>query len=334
MATGDKRKFPTAHTGLDYARLTTTLAGSKLQKDNNSAYQTIQGIIDGTRKFQGFLEGKFDQTDSDLTRLFQAVTLITAELQERNSTKYSISLSNTTSQTLSDSSLTLCTFDKTIYDDGLMLVDDNTIQVHANAQFIITGRIRFAAADTGIRRVQIHLNGKRQFSSEFSALADEVITPFAGIIECLDGDLITLYSYQENGGDLAIIPSIQVCRLTFINMGSGRNLIEGSAGTSGDGGGGGGGSGDDDGTCSADTPPPSGPTFYVNILNAHNPGRCWNTTTLAAAEADFNALNYWYQRSSGGVIRGRLFYPTPTSFDTYADTNRPDGGWGWFPHGL
>lgn len=322
-----KPKKPQA--GMDYARLTTTLATSKVQSTNNELHQTIQGLIDGARQFEGFLEGRYNDLNANLSRLFLSVDLILAELTERDSTKYSVSVSNSDTQSLPDSTIQTCSYNITVYDDGLMFDGTDTLQINANAQWLICGRILFPSG-TGIRRVAIYLNGKRQFSTEFASLDTEVIMPYVGIIEALEGDLVTVSAYQESGGALDIIPSLQMTRLTFVNRGSGRNLIENDNGT-GTGGGGGGGTG---GCNNATVPPPQGPTFYTDILAAHSAPNCWNVDTLAAAESDFNALNYWYQRDSSGNIRGRLFYPTPTSYGQYVDTNRPDGGWGWFQHGF
>ena len=74
-----------AKTGPDYARLKSALAASKLQKDNNSAYQSIAGLIDGVRKFQGFVSGVFDTVNGSLSSLFETVTnllLRVAELED------------------------------------------------------------------------------------------------------------------------------------------------------------------------------------------------------------------------------------------------------------
>lgn len=54
---------------IDYSKLKSTLANSKIQKDNNALYQSILGLINSTQEFQGTTETDFSGVNSSLGEL-------------------------------------------------------------------------------------------------------------------------------------------------------------------------------------------------------------------------------------------------------------------------
>lgn len=206
-----------AKTGPDYARLKTYLTNSKVQTENNALHQTILGLIDGVRTFQGFVSGVFDTVKGSLSSLFETILSIQLELTDRNSTKYSISLGNEGTQTLPDSVETVVRFDNPIFDDGMMQISPTEIEANSSAQYFISGRSLFCLSATACnRRISILVNGINTFNSQIYT-EGKVVLPFNSLVELLEGDVVTVSLYQDSGGDLDINPSIQMHRVTYVN---------------------------------------------------------------------------------------------------------------------
>lgn len=207
--------------GPDYARLKTTLANSKEQTENNALHQTILGLIDGVKIFQGFVSGVFNTVNGSLSSLFDTILAIQQELVLRNSTKYSISLGNEGTQTLPDSDETVVRFDNPIFDDGLMQTSPTEITVNASAQYLISGRSLFCMPAAACnRRISVLVNGTNVFNSQFFTEGKAVI-PFVSLVELIEGDVVTVSLYQDSGSDLDVNPSIQLSRTSYVS----RNIV-------------------------------------------------------------------------------------------------------------
>ena len=180
-----------------------------------------------------------------------------------------------------------------------------------------------------IRRIEVLLNGVRQFAAEI--LTDkEYIISCSDLIEVLKNDVITVLAYQESGVVLDITPSIQLHRVTWITHKKevGRNTEESEDGAAG---------GSPTSGCSgcveATCPPPSGgPTWYLGLPFSSN---CVNEADLPSFLSTFNANGYSLQNQERGDLRARAYlgYPTP-DFSKYVDLVRPDCGWGWIQNGF
>ena len=85
------------------------------------------------------------------------------------------------------------------------------------------------------RRIEVHLNGIRQFSSSINADADFILA-LSGSIEALRNDIINIVGYHESSTDIEFTPSVQIFRVTYgenHNKDSGQNIIENEDGTNG-----------------------------------------------------------------------------------------------------
>lgn len=121
----------------------------------------------------------------------------------------------------------------------------------------------------------------------------------------------------------------------------------GSATQHSGGGGGSGGGGDCSSCVPGDIPAPTTPAWFTALLTGAGATNCYDPAILDSIEASLNAAGYYIQRTSGCVVRARIFYqPTgpivvqcsghlqATDFSRYVNVSRDDCGWGWDAHGV
>lgn len=139
-----------------------------------------------------------------------------------------------------------------------------------------------------------------------------------------------------------ITPGIEISNSCPLLISSGPSISEGRDDCPGGalvGGGGPDGGGGGDAWCRncvpENTPPPSGPAWFVSDLLSVGINNCWDITFIYAVEPLFNARGYTGQVNSAGALRGRFYagFPTP-DFSRYFDTNSPECGWLFSGHGI
>lgn len=157
---------PPDKTGPDYSRILSNLTQAGLQKDNPALYQAIKMLVDGTRTFQGYIHQRFNDTvqGSHANEVLNLRDVID-ELIDRQNTKYAVSLTNSSNQTILPNTNTILTFNFPIFDDGLMFDGVSSITLNDNAQWLVSGRVAVCAPNGGFFKIAVNLNGIEQFAT-------------------------------------------------------------------------------------------------------------------------------------------------------------------------
>lgn len=236
-------------TGPDYARLLGYLNNSKLATTNNAAYQTINGLINGVKKFQDFAslqftsitgttESLFTGLNNALTQLYSVVTNSVQSLTEsigavggavtsitdlvgeildelflRNNTDFGAG--GTGSDTIpndSDSTISL----GSDFDSGGM-ISGSSIIANGDGQHIITASVVFDSNGTGYRKASLRVNGSEVARTQVNATAVvETAISVCASAYMQAGDSVSLVVLQNSGGSLLTTVTLQVVRLTYV----------------------------------------------------------------------------------------------------------------------
>src|SRR5204862_779230 len=101
---------PKTKTGYDYAPVKRKLQASGFQQVNQAAFDAIFDLIKGAEAFQGSIDNLFPTVDGSTSSLLNAVRDIIEELNDRNNSKYSVSLTNSQPQLVPSGVKTKLTF--------------------------------------------------------------------------------------------------------------------------------------------------------------------------------------------------------------------------------
>lgn len=208
---------PKAKTGYDYSSVKQTLNSSDLQKRDNNTFQSIHALIEGAEKFQGFVDDEFPLLDGSTSSLLNAVREIQAELLDRQNTKYDISLSNITPQSIPGTVETVIEFDTEILNDGLLwdVAEPTDVKINHHAYWQFYGWVTFCVPVQAYVKITVKCNGEDQIHSAIST-PGKVILPFVGGFETLRNDIVTLHVSHTANINVDVIAHLQGHRVSWV----------------------------------------------------------------------------------------------------------------------
>lgn len=206
---------PGAKTGYDYSATRQVHNSSDLQRKDNNTWQTIRNLIDGAEKFQGFVDNQFPQLDGSTSSLLNAVQEIQAVLQDRQNSKYTLSITNSEAISIPPFEETQVSFDTDELNDGLMHWKPDEVRVNDNAAWQIYGRVVACIPAKALLKIIVKVNGEPQIPSMITG-AGKTCFPFIGTKELLRNDIVTLHITHTADSEIEVLPTLQMHRLSWV----------------------------------------------------------------------------------------------------------------------